>query len=158
MPERLNGGGTAAKRAAVPPRAAALRLVALTAVAVASTSCNLLNDDQDLPDVARVQITGTSPEALELVVSDDFERVSDLDQGTRYTVLVQADTSFVLPNFFRDYDIEASHRFFVRLTNHSFEVAEVTLSVAFDRELRYTQRANLSEGGALEFSEIFFGT
>lgn len=128
------------------------------AVAVALASCDLLDDSQNLPDVARVEITGTSPEALELVVSDDFERVSDLDQGARYTVLVQADTAFVRPDFFRDYDIKTTHRFLVRLTNYSIEVAEITLSVAFDGEVGYSQRAKLSEGGALEFSEIFFGT
>ena len=58
----------------------------------------------------------------------------------------------------RNNDIEASKRFYVRLTNHTSEVAQITLSVAFDGEVGYSQRANLSEGGALEFSEVFFGT
>ena len=105
-----------------------------------------------------MEITGSSPGPLELVVSDNFERVSDFDQGTRYTVLVQSDTSFVQPDFVQEYDIEGTHRFYVRLTNHSVEVARITLSVAFDGEIEYTQGANLSEGGALEFSEVFFGT
>lgn len=105
-----------------------------------------------------MEITGSSPEPLELVVSDNFERVANVDQGARYTVLVQADTSLVQPDFTKDYDIEGTHRFYVRLTNHSDEVAQVLLSVAFDGEVSYSQRANLSEGGALEFSEVFFGT
>lgn len=132
----------------------------LTAVLPAAglASCNLLDDDQELPNIARVEITGSSPEPLELVVSDNFERVSDLEQGARYTVLVQSDTSFVQPDFAQEYDIEGTHRFYVRLTNHSFEVAQITLSVAFDGEVEYSQRASLSEGGALEFSEVFFGT
>ena len=122
------------------------------------TSCDLLDDDQQLPSIARVEITGAAPEPLELVVSDSFERVSDLEQGTRYTVLTRADTSLVQLDFTRDYDIQVTHRFYVKLTNHSFEVAQITLSVAFDGEVGYTQRANLSEGGALEYSEIFYGT
>lgn len=127
-------------------------------LAAGLSSCNILDDDQDLPDIARVEITGSSPEPLELVVSDNFERVANVDQGARYTVLVQADTSLVQPDFTKDYDIEGTHRFYVRLTNHSDEVAQVLLSVAFDGEVSYSQRANLSEGGALEFSEVFFGT
>ncbi len=133
-------------------------LLAAVALAAAPGACNILDDDQDLPSVARVEITGSAPQPLELVVSDDFQRVADFDQGARYTVLVQADTSFVQPDFTEDYDIEASSRFFVRLTNHTSEVAQITLSVAFDGEVGYSQRANLSEGGALEFSEVFFGT
>ena len=124
----------------------------------ASVACDLLDDDQDLPDIARVDITGSAPVDLELVVSDNFQRVSDFDQGARYTVLVNADTSFVRPDFSEEYDIHVAQRFFVRLTNHSAEVATITLSVAFDGEVDYTQRASISEGGALEFSEIFFGT
>jgi len=120
--------------------------------------CNILDDDQQLPSIARVEITGSAPQPLELVVSDNFERVSDFNQGTRYNVLVHADTSLVRPDFTRDYDIEGTHRFYVRLTNHSSEVAQILLSVAFDGEVEYSQRANLSEGGALEFSEVFFGT
>ena len=171
MSKRLNGGGAAVDPAAVPPRALRvqssvrrtlapgfLRIAAALALAATSATCNILDDDQDLPNVARVEITGSAPEALELVVSDNFDRVSDLNQGARYTVLVQADTSFVRPDFVQEYDIEASNRFYVRLTNHTSEVAQITLSVAFDGEVGYSQRANLSEGGALEFSEVFFGT
>ncbi len=120
--------------------------------------CNILDDDQQLPGIARVEITGSAPQPLELVVSDNFERVADFDQGARYTVLVHADTSLVQPDFTRDYDIEGTHRFYVRLTNHSSEVAQILLLVAFDGEVGYSQRASLSEGGALEFSEVFFGT
>ena len=133
-------------------------LLAAVALAAAPGACNILDDDQELPSVARVEITGSAPVELELVVSDNFQRVADFEQGARYTVLVQADTSFVQPDFTKDYDIEASSRFFVRLTNHSSEIAQISLSVAFDGVVSYSQRANISEGGALEFSEIFYGT
>ena len=156
MPERVTGGGAAATAAAVPPLAIGLFAAALLAAGLAG--CDLLDDDQQLPGVARVEITGSSPEPLELVVSDNFERVADFDQGARYTRVIQADTSFVEPDFVMEYDIEGTHRFYVRLTNHSFEVAQILLSVACDGEVGYSQRASLSEGGALEFSEVFFGT
>ncbi|MCY4400767.1 MAG: hypothetical protein OXE96_15720 [Gemmatimonadetes bacterium] len=170
MYKRLNGGGAAAQAVVAPPdtlrvpRAVpdgAARLawgLAVAVVAAAAGACNILDDDQDLPTVARVEITGNAPGDLELVVSDDFQRVADFDQGARYTVLVQADTSFVQPDFAKDYDIEASSRFFVRLTNHSAEIAQISLLVAFDGEVSYSQRATIAEGGALEFSEIFYGT
>lgn len=156
MPERVTGGGAAATTAAVPPLAIAMFSAVLLAVGL--VGCDLLDDDQQLPGVARVEITGSSPEPLELVVSDNFERVADFDQGARYTRVIQADTSLVEPDFVMEYDIEGTHRFYVRLTNHSLEVAQVLLSVAFDGEVGYSQRASLSEGGALEFSEVFFGT
>lgn len=156
MQERLKTGGTAVHRAAVPPRALGVA-AALAAMAI-SAACNLLDDDQEYPGVARVEITGTAPGPLELVVSDDFQRVANVDQGERYTVLVRADTSQVELDFVKEYDIELTRRFFVRLTNHAVEVAQVRLTVAFDGEVGYSQGANLSESGALEFSEIFFGT
>ena len=142
--------------AAAPPRAAGLAAAVLLAAGLAG--CDLLDDDQPLPGVARVEITGSSPEPLELVVSDNFERVADFDQGARYTRVIQADTSLVQPDFVMEYDISGTHRFYVRLTNYSVDVAQVLLSVAFDGEVGYTQQASLSEGGALEFSEVFFGT
>lgn len=164
-------GGAAAFDAAVPPdarvafaarwRATRHRrfgVVAALALMAASSACGLLDDDQKLPDVARVDIAGSAPVDLELIVSDSFERVNDVGQGTRYTVLIHADTSLVRPEFSQEYDIRATRRFFVRLTNHSSEVARITLSVAFDGEVSYSQGANISQGGALEFSEVFFGT
>lgn len=157
MREHLKTGGAAVHRAAVPPRAFRAATAALAAMAI-SAACDLLDDDQEYPGVARVEITGTAPVPLELVVSDDFQRVADVDQGARYTVLVRADTSHVELDFVKDYDIELSRRFFVRLTNHAVEVANVRLTVAFDGVVGYTQAATMSEGGALEFSEIFFGT
>ncbi len=155
MHERLKTGGTAVRRAAVPPRASCAAVLAAVAIC---TACNLLDDDQDYPGVARVEIIGTAPGPLELVVSDDFQRVADFDQGARYTVLVRADTSQVDLDFLKEYDIEAARRFYVRLTNHASEVADVRLSVAFDGVVGYSQAATLAESGALEFSEIFFGT
>jgi len=155
--ERLKTGGAAVHRAAVPPRALRATAAALAVMSI-SAACNLLDDDQEYPGVARVEITGTAPGPLELVVSDDFQRVADFDQGARYTVLVRADTSQVELDFVKEYDIELARRFYVRLTNHAVEVASIRLTVAFDGEIGYSQGANLSESGALEFSEIFFGT
>lgn len=156
MHERLKTGGAAVHWAAAPPRALCAA-AALAAMAI-SAACNLLDDDQEYPSVARVEITGTTPGPLELVVSDDFQRVADVNQGARYTVLVRADTSQVELDFVKEYDIELARRFFVRLTNHAVEVAQVRLTVAFDGAVEYSQAATLAESGALEFSEIFFGT
>ncbi len=160
--------GGSATRTAEPPRVRvgprpavgeAARVVAAAVVfALAPVGCGLLNDDQPLPSTARVEITGDAPDALELVTSDDFLRVQNFDAGATYTQLLQADTAFVRPDFTRAYEIEGTHRFFVRLTNHSLMAAEIILSVSFDGKVEYLQRASLSEGGALEFSEVFFGT
>ncbi len=131
--------------------AAALCVAALSA-------CGVLDDDQTLPDIARVEVVGTSPVDLELIVSDDFRRVDDLDQGRRYVELVQSDTVLFRPDFTREYDIRVTRRFFVRITNHADEVAQITLAVSFDGESSYRQSATMAEGGSLEFSEVFFGT
>ena len=149
------GGGW---RRILPGLGPAASLAAAGLAVAALVGCGLLDDDQDLPDVARVEITGTAPADLEMVVSDDFYRVNDFEQGGQRNVLVYADTSFIRPDFSKDYDIQVAQRFFVRLTNHASDVASIVLSVAFDGQVSYTQRANISEGGSLEFSEIFFGT
>ena len=126
--------------------------------AAAIGTCGLLDDDQELPGVARVEITGTSPVPLEVVVSDNFVRVNDFSQGARYTTLTHADTLLVQPDFLRDYDISLTHRFLVRVANHAADVASITLVVSFDGVEEYRQGATLAEGGSLEFSEVFFGT
>ncbi len=133
-------------------------LFAAAALLLAAPACNILDDDQELPGTARVEITGDATEALEFITSTDFLRVDDLNEGATYTRLVRADTALIRPNFSQDYDISTTNRFLVRLTNHATDVADVTLSVSFDGAVEYNQRATLSEGGALEFSEVFFGT
>ena len=148
-----------AATAAVPPRAVAVRAVAALVLATTVAGCqSLLNDDQELPGTARVEVTGNAAEDLELVTSIDFFQVDDLEAGGTYNELVQADTALIRPDFAEDYGIATTHRFFVRLTNHATDVADISLTVSFDGAVEYTQQATLSEGGALEFSEIFFGT
>ena len=157
-----------ATKAAVPPRVAGMRgpacvrastlLFTAAALLLAAPACNILDDDQELPGTARVAITGTAAGDLELVTSTDFLQVNDLEADATYTQLVRADTALIQPGFSRDYDIATTNRFFVRLTNHATDVADVTLTVSFDGVVEYNQQATMSEGGALEFSEIFFGT
>lgn len=158
VPDRGRRGSAGSRQTGRLPRRLVVGILAAVLPAASLASCNLLDDDQPLPGTARVEITGSAPQPLELVVSDNFERVADFDQGARYTRVISADTSLVQPDFTREYDIGGTHRFYVRLTNHSSEVAQILLQVAFDGEVEYSQRANLSEGGALEFSEVFFGT
>ncbi len=133
-------------------------MAGVTAIAAAVASCGLLDDDQALPEVARVEIAGTAPVPLEVIVSDDFVRVNDFNQGIRYTTLTSADTLLVQPDFVRDYDISVTRRFLVRVANHAAEAASITLVVSFDGVEEYRQGATLAEGGSLEFSEVFFGT
>lgn len=158
VPDRGRRGSAGSRQIGRLRQRLVVGILAAVLPAASLASCNLLDDDQPLPGTARVEITGSAPQPLELVVSDNFERVADFDQGARYTRVISADTSLVQPDFTREYDIGGTHRFYVRLTNHSSEVAQILLQVAFDGEVEYTQRANLSEGGALEFSEVFFGT
>ena len=121
-------------------------------------TCNVLDDDQDLPATARIEITGTAPEHLELVTSTDFVRTGNLETGGTSTEIVHADTALVRPRFDQEYRIDQTHRFLVRVTNHGLEPATIVLTVAFDGVASHEQPATLSAGGALEFSEIFFGT
>ena len=149
----------AATAAAPPhPRVAPVSAFAALILALAVAGCDLLDDNIELPDTARVEITGNATEDLELVTSTNFVRVDNFEEATTSTQVVIADTVLVQPVFTQDYSIAPSHRFFVRLTNHTLVVADITLSVSFDGVVEYNQHATLSDGGALEFSEIFFGT
>ena len=171
MRTRFQRGGAAAHAAAAPPRARTVfaarssalchrfGILAVSALTLVSAACNLLDDDQELPNVARVDITGTAPVDLELVVSDNFQRVSDFRAG-REIQRAGARGHFVCAARLLQGIRHPGHSPLLRTPDESFVRSSRAsmLSVAFDGEIGYAQRANISEGGALEFSEIFFGT
>ena len=119
---------------------------------------DVLDDTQDLPDVARVVLTGTSPVDLEVVTSTNFQVVSDFELQETFIQLILSDTVLTVPPYEEDVDIRSTGRFFVRVTNHAVDVADVTLEVSFDGRVEYIQSAFMSEGGSMEFSQTFSGT
>ena len=119
---------------------------------------NLLDDTQELPDFANYELTGTSPVDLEVVVSTNFEVVSDFETQATFVDLFASDTTLTLPPVSGDVDIRSTERFFVRVTNYSDSVADIRLRVSFDGVLEYDQAAFMSAGASLEFTQIFSGT
>lgn len=119
---------------------------------------DLLDDTQPLPDFARVVLTGASPVDLEIVTSTNFQVVSDFELQETFVQLILSDTALAVPPYEDDIDIRSTERFFIRVTNHAAEVADITLEVSFDGTVEYNQSAFMSEGGSLEFTQIFRGT
>ncbi len=124
-----------------------------------SGGCNVLDDTQELPRYAEVDIIGSAPDGgLVLVISDDFVLVDDLVEGTGHAELIRADTALVDVGFTNSYSIVGRHRFLVRLSNPGADTADITLTVSFDGVVSYRRSATLADGGALEFSQVFRGT
>ena len=134
-------------------------ILIVSMIALAGAGCDsVLDDTQELPDFARVVLTGTSPVDLEIVTSTNYQVVSDFELQETFIQLILSDTVLAVPPYEDDIDIRSSERFFVRVTNHALEVADVTLEVSFDGRVEYSQAAFMSEGGSLEFSQTFSGT
>lgn len=119
---------------------------------------DLLDDDQDLPDTARVTLTGMSPVDLEVITSTSFQVISDFEAQATYVEFTASDTAQTVPPYEREFDIRTEGRFFIRITNHAVDVADVTLEIFFDGSRAYSQAATMSEGGSLEYSQVFRGT
>jgi len=118
----------------------------------------LLDDDQDRPDFARYVLTGMSPVDLEVITSTNFTVVSDFELQQTLVQFVLSDTTLAVPPLDEDVDIRTTERFFIRVTNYSDSVADVSLQVSFDGQVAYDQDAFMSAGASLEFSQIFSGT
>jgi len=120
------------------------------------TACNIFDAEVEIAKEARVLVTGTAPEPLELVTSTKFTR-SFPSEGGVILSLAFADTTFLSLASPHDetYPIRPDRGFFVRLKNLSMEPATVSMQVYFDGELMYSQENVTLQEGSLEYSYVF---
>lgn len=121
-------------------------------------ACGSYETGADIPDEARVVVTGTAPEPLELVTSTKFTRT--FHETGEFTIsLVFADTVFLTldPPHDQAYPIKPDWGFFVRLKNPVMDPAVVSMQVFFDGELVFEHQEVTLEEDILEFSQVFEG-
>ena len=132
------------------------RILALVAILTPVMACGILDSDSGPPDNARVAITGTSVNSLEVVTSTRFSYTSDAG-GNPVAVLVESDTVFIDPAAGHDevYSIAPDNAFLVRLTNPDTTTAVVTMDVWIDDKLEYNRLDQVLRDNSIEFSRVF---
>ncbi len=140
-------------------RTFAMRLPVALGLVMASTlvsACDILSPERDLPEEARILLTGTSPDLLEVVTSTRFGYQVNED-GDPILVLEQAETSMVDPGpgFERSYAIAPDRGFYVRVRNPQDTGGTISLSVWIDESLEYKRENYSLANGSIEFSRLY---
>jgi hypothetical protein len=113
---------------------------------------SLFDTSQDRAENARVRVTGTSPIALQLILSNQFVNVPDPTTGQFVTQLVAADTFDLQLPIDRSYPLGDAERIFVRLTQpDSMQEAHITMRIHLDDREVYQQEATL-RNASLEYT------
>lgn len=126
-------------------------------IALASGACSSGTSPDEKPTEARVQVTGTAPAQLRLVVSTDFfERIVD---GQVVQVKNSADTAFIDLPYDDTVPLTDLGSVMVEVTNLEVESAQVEMRVNLDSgQPPYQQSATMSEGGTLRYVFVFLQT
>lgn len=133
-----------------------LAIVPVLILIVAAAGCSsLLDTTEELPDNARVFVTGTSPVPLELILSNEFTAIEN-NEGKFDVTPVVADTFTITPPFERNHPIKQTGRIFVRLTQADSTVeASIRLRVLLDSKEVYNTQAML-RNASLEYLFVTF--
>lgn len=148
MPNRPRGRGDGLLARILVP------MVLLAGVAACSSS----TDPAVKPTRATIEVTGTVPVPLRLVVSRDFVEFVDPTTLERRQSLNQADTlSLTTLPYVQEIELNDSGDLFVELANPSETPATARLRVELDSgQDPYDREATMSEGGALRYVFSFF--
>ncbi len=119
-----------------------------------TTACSTADTPTEKPDSARVQIEGTAPNPLRLIVSTDFFETVDEFTGEVVAVFNTADTLDIGLPFELTVLTEQGSVLF-RLTQPEAEPATVRMRAFIDGRQDYDQSATMSEGGTLEYRYVF---
>jgi len=133
-------------------------LLSAGALACAAAACDsVFGVGIDVPDQARIEISGQTPVELRLITSKKFELAWDPEEQRDVVVLTDADTTAIaqenLP-FVRTIPIEPEGRLLVRLVNPSTEMASITMSVFIDGKKEFERIADVSDS-SIEFIQIW---
>jgi hypothetical protein len=123
---------------------------------VLASACSVFESKEEIADEARVVVTGTAPEPLELVTSTKFTRTFH-ETGEISISLAFADTVFLSLDSPHDqtYPIKPDRGFMVRLSNPVMDPAVVSMQVFFDGTLVYNQQNITLQDASMEFSFVF---
>ena len=123
-------------------------------IVVGTAACSSGTSPDEKPTQARIEVEGTAPGPLELVVSTDF--YEDVQDGQVIQVKNSADTSFVSLPFDNTVFLTDLGSVLVELTNHADETAQVQMRITLDNGAQpYQRSATMSEGGSLRYVYVF---
>jgi hypothetical protein len=131
--------------------ATAVALVSSLAVAGACS----LSTTPDPPTSAEIDVEGTSPNPLKLIVSQDFFEQLNTSTGARTPVLVTSDTVLITPPYHNTVNLSALGSIYVELYQPELGTATVHMTVDLDNGERYEQNATMSDKAQLIYYFIY---
>jgi len=134
----------------------ATRVLLVGLLLIVAAACNIFEAEEEIADEARVVVTGTTSEPLQLVTSTKFTRTF-LETGEIRLSVAFADTMVLTLDSPHDqiYPIKPDRGFLVSLRNPVMDPAVVSMQVFFDGELVYNHQNITLQEASLEFSYVF---
>ena len=126
-------------------------MIVLAGAACSSTS------PQEKPTRADIEVTGTAPQPLRLVVSGDFFEGVD-ENGSIVQTLIDADTSFITLPYQESVTLSSLGSVYVDVTNVEGDPATVRLRVVLDSGQDFCPgvERTLTPGGAVDALRCVF--
>ena len=126
---------------------------------VGATACSTGGEPDVKPTTARIQVEGSTPAPLQLVISTDFYEILDDVNFEILQVVRQADTLFIDLPFDQTFSLTSEGNLLVALTNHEAVPAQIRMRVELDSgQDPFDQNATMSEGGTLRYVFTFLET
>ena len=127
----------------------------LTLSAVIAGACSFGTSPDNVPTSAVIDIQGSTPNPLELIVSTDFYEQLNTSTGERKPVLVTSDTVLITPPYHDTVDIAALGSVYVELYQPEVATASVHMMVDLDNGQHYEQNATLADKAQLIYYFVF---
>lgn len=134
-------------------RVATAAALALTLMVVGACSLSTSADNQ--PTSAVINITGTTPNPLKLIISTDFFEQLNTGTGAYTPILVTSDTVLITPPYNNTVNISATGSIYVELYQPEVEAATVNMKVDLDNGEGFEQNATLSDKAQLIYYFVF---
>lgn len=129
----------------------------ILAAAVGLIGCGIGASADDIPTTARITVSGSAPDTLQLIVSRTFFEQLNLTTGERTAVLEQSDTLRLSLPYEERWDLNSLGSIYVELLYEEATTASVNLSVNLDNGESFEQAANMSAGAQLIYYWIWSG-
>jgi len=128
---------------------------ALTLSLMVAGACSLNTASGDMPTSAEINIEGSTPNPLQLIVSTDFFEQLNTGTGERRPILITSDTVLITLPYSRAVDIGLFGSVYVELYQPALETATVNMKVDLDNGEGYEQNATLADGAQLIYYFVF---
>ena len=118
-------------------------------------ACSLSTAPDEKPTKAVIEIDGSSPNPLKLIISTDFYEQFNTSTGAYTPILVSSDTVLITPPYDKTVAIGYSGSIYVELLQPELATATVHMKVDLDNGEGYEQNATLSDRAQLIYYFVF---